>query len=445
MKKPAAPPALERDRLRDVIEAMLLLEGAADPWLHWDELRYKVPPDGLTHEAWWWGLKLKRRASLRDLPLRDPRGAPFRVALPDEAFDLLRVVNQTSAGRLAVDDQVLNDDNRRRFLISSLQEEAIFSSLLEGAGTTRSAAKDMLRTGRAPANEGERMVLANYRAMEAVSSWRSEAITPERIRELHAIVTERTLPDADRGRLRDDADDVVVVEHGYGEVLHRPPPAVELRDRLAALCAFAEGEGSGVLGDPVVRSVLLHFWLAYDHPFVDGNGRTARALFYWSMLRRGYWLTEFVPLSRVLREARVQYLRSFLYVETDEGDTSYFVLHQLRVLVRAIRDVEAWLSRKHREVRDAERLLQPGRYNHRQLALVQHALRHADAVYTFQSHQGSHGISYPTAREDLLRLEADGLLRSFKRGKQVVFEATEALREGTRPSVKTDGTGAARG
>ena len=51
---------------------------------------------------------------------------------------------------------------------------------------------------------------------------------------------------------------------------------------------------------PMIRSIILHFWLAYDHPFVDGNGRTARALFYWSMLRHGYWLFEFISISQII-------------------------------------------------------------------------------------------------------------------------------------------------
>lgn len=51
----------------------------------------------------------------------------------------------------------------------------------------------------------------------------------------------------------------------------------------------------------------LHFMLGYEHPFVDGNGRVARAMFDWAMLRNGYWLFEFISVSRIIRQAPAKY------------------------------------------------------------------------------------------------------------------------------------------
>lgn len=60
----------------------------------------------------------------------------------------------------------------------------------------------------------------------------------------------------------------------------------------------------------MLRAILLHFWLAYDHPFEDGNGRTARSLFYWYMRTQGYWLVEYLLISNILRKAPAQYTRA---------------------------------------------------------------------------------------------------------------------------------------
>ena len=84
-----------------------------------------------------------------------------------------------------------------------------------------------------------------------------------------------------------------------------------------------------------IRAIILHFWLAYGHPFVDGNGRTARALFYWAMLHEGYWLFEFISISNILRKAPAQYGLSFLYSETDDNDLTYFIVAQTKVIRRA--------------------------------------------------------------------------------------------------------------
>jgi Fic family protein len=121
--------------------------------------------------------------------------------------------------------------------------------------------------------------------------------------------------------------------------------------------------------------------MAYDHPFEDGNGRTARALFYWYMRTRGYWLVEYLSISRILRKAPSQYSKSFVLTETDERDTTYFVLYQLQVLQRAVEELYAYLRKKVAEVRSVESLIKGSAdFNHRQLALLSNAVRDPGAA-----------------------------------------------------------------
>ena len=101
---------------------------------------------------------------------------------------------------------------------------------------------------------------------------------------------------------------------------------------------------------PVIRAIVLHFMLAYDHPFWDGNGRCARALFYWCVLRHGYWLLEYVSISAVIRRAPVKYGMAFLYTETDEGDVTYFIDHQAEVIEKSVSDLKDYLVKKTREL-----------------------------------------------------------------------------------------------
>lgn len=167
--------------------------------------------------------------------------------------------------------------------------------------------------------------------------------------------------------------------------------------------------------------------LAYDHPFCDGNGRTARALFYWAMARHGYWLIEFVSISRIIKEAPVQYGKAFLYTETDDNDVTYFLLHQLTVLHRSIEALHSYLDKKSQELSVTEKLFQNnkrlrGKLNFRQIALLRHALKHPRFAYIVQEHQNSHGISYDVARKDLLELSDDlKLLIKTKEGKRYLF------------------------
>ncbi|MEM6337981.1 MAG: Fic family protein, partial [Bacteroidota bacterium] len=222
-----------------------------------------------------------------------------------------------------------------------------------------------------------------------------------------------------------------VFDNVDGKLLHSPPPAQEIPQRLEALCAFANQplESSEVFMHPVVHAIVLHFMLAYDHPFVDGNGRTARALFYWAMLSHGYWLMEYTSISSILKQAPARYGRSFLYTETDRNDTTYFLLSQARVIEQAISALHQYAKRKSAQLRQADEAIHATGLNQRQLALLSHAIRNPNAEYTIRSHRGSHGVAYQTARTDLAELDQLGYLNMFKRSRQMVYTPSTALFE----------------
>lgn len=320
---------------------------------------------------------------------------------------------------------------QQHYLVNSLMEEAIRSSQLEGATTTRKVAKDLLRTGREPADRSERMILNNYRALQYMRDTGQDELTPELVLELQRILTEGTMDDpSTAGRLqRPDEVRVAVTDRLDGSVIHTPPPAEQLPGRLEALCKFAnEGEDDSRFVHPVVRAILLHFWLAYDHPFEDGNGRTARALFYWFMRNHRYWLVEYLSISRILRHAPSQYSRAFLLTEADERDATYFLAYQLEVIERAIGELHDYLDEKIKDVRDVERLLKSSsNFNHRQLALLGNALRTPDNVYSFQTHAASHGVTHETARTDLLALAQRGFLIQQRKGRRYSFSPPDDL------------------
>jgi Fic family protein len=219
------------------------------------------------------------------------------------------------------------------------------------------------------------------------------------------------------GRFRRD-DEAIIVGDAEDGVFHVPPPAGELAVRMQAMCEFANGKTPDYFVHPVLRSMILHFWLAYDHPFVDGNGRTARALFYWSMLHHGFWLFEFLSISRILRKAPIQYARSFLYTETDDNDLTYFLLYQVEVIQRALEELHQYIEAQSQRVKQMEQNLRGTLLlNPRQRALVSHALRHGQQRYTIEEHKNSHGVAYQTARTDLLDLVERGVMESRKVGK----------------------------
>ncbi|HET7571612.1 MAG TPA: Fic family protein [Gaiellaceae bacterium] len=425
-------PKLESARLGDVLSRGR--SSSLSEYLHWDKLRHLEPPADLTHEEWWLTLKLARAPLLRPLPLRDAEGMPFVFGMPDTLLQLLHFVDQRCSGEIAMPEVVTADDQaRQHYLVNSLMEEAIRSSQLEGAATSRRVAKELLQSGREPVSRGERMILNNYRALQFMRDSLGTELTPAHVLEMQRILTEGTLENPDAaGRLQGASDDrVAVFDRVDGELVHRPPPAEQLPERLEQLCAFAnERDASPYFLHPVVRSVLLHFWLAYDHPFEDGNGRTARLLFYWSMRRHGYWLTEYLSISRILRQGPAKYMRSFLLTETDERDATYFLLFQLEVVKRAVEELDTYFRRKVAEIRKVERALRGAEsFNRRQLTLLSDAARNPDHHYTYATHARIHRVTHETARTDLTQLWQHELLVRRRVGRRHTYAVPADLAE----------------
>lgn len=435
MKIPETPPSL-RDLLakQDFERMPELFAGVAQDlnrYLHWDELKYRKAPNDWSRETWWLALKLKRINSQKHLAvLKDKQGKPFAYGLPDVLLELIHRIDREGGTMLGVSTQVTNAAERDRYLVRSLMEEAISSSQLEGAATTREAAKRMLADGRPPRDKSERMILNNFLTMKRIIEWKDHKLTPELLLEIHRQLSEDALdvPDG-AGRFRRD-DESIDVSDMEGTVFHIPPPASELDGRIAAMCAFANGETPADFMHPVVRGIILHFWLAYDHPFADGNGRTARALFYWQMLRQGYWLFEFVSISQFLRKSPTKYGLAFLHTETDGNDLTYFIIHQVEVIRQSLAELHDYVAKKSEEVAACTHLLhQFSGLNHRQLAILAHAIKNPGYPYSVGGHQMSHNTAYDTARNDLLSLADLGLLEHRKVGKAHSFIAPKNLRE----------------
>lgn len=290
-----APDLRERiERLDPETLATLRAPDPAAEYVHWDDIRFMEPRGGISVEEWWMRMRLARDAMRQPLPLVGLGGEPMSYAEPDQVRLALEAVDRAETERPA----------------DALSDEATHSSILAGAKVPEQQTRVMTRR-RAPTDEDERMVARAARALHLARDAAAVALTPALILELQQVL----------------AGD------GAGEAASGPTI-----ERLQRLCDFANRD-DGV--HPVVRAVLVHFWLMHDHPFQTANSRTARALFYWAVGRAGLRVFEGLSISRELTLTPSQYCRSFLEADTDGGDVTYFLIDQLSVIERAIARREA--------------------------------------------------------------------------------------------------------
>ncbi len=314
------------------------------------------------------------------------------------------------ASKIFPDDKTTQD----LYLISSIMEEAIASSQMEGAATTREAAKEMLRKKISPRDKSQRMILNNYNTINFIRDHAKERLTPALIMQIHGMMTENALdvPDA-AGRLRRDDENIVVGNGITGEIVHTPPSAECLKEFLDSLCLFFNDEDTGDFIHPIIRAITIHFLVGYYHPFADGNGRTARALFYWYMMKSNYWLVQYLSISRIIKGSKKSYEKAFLYSESDGNDIGYFIQYNLDVLLKSFDALSRYIKRKNNEKRKAEKLLHLGNITERQSQILGLYMENPDSVLVSKDIVIKFGVTSNTAKSDLRKLTEKAYLREI--------------------------------
>jgi len=403
-------------------------------YLYWDKFKHKAMPEGLKPEEAWAIVKRSRQASFQVIPLFDRKQELFIYFMSVSIHKFLHLIDR---GMEKVITEVLTGQTAKEYQLNSIMEEAIASSQIEGAATTRAVAKEMLGAGRPPKNKDEKMIVNNFKTISLLKEYLGEQLTPEIVMSIHASMTEGLLDELKAGKFRDDENayekDKIKVFAPDRSVLHTPPLSSELEERMELMCRFANEEDEYIFIHPVIKAIILHFWLAYEHPFEDGNGRTARALFYWYLLKHDYPLFEFLSISSVINKKRTQYYKAFLYSEIDDNDLTYFIMFHLKAIEEALDEVVAYIKRKKEEKKGVIDFLKmyPS-LNDRQLSLLADALEKPEATYTFEKHARVHGVVRQSARTDLLGLKDLGLLDMRKEGRKFVFTPVSGLREKLR-------------
>ncbi len=410
----------------------LLVRTEFPRYLYWTEIKRRSwLPDSIRPETFWSLVKVSRLYRKLQIPaINYPDRDPFTWVRCSHYEPIFHEIDLNLGGRL-LGLSTIPEQKRNKYISRQLIEESIASAQLEGAHTTREAAQKMIREGRTPADLGQRMIYNNYRAMRMIEEgMRNEPLTFGKLLELHAMLTEGTLEKSDQaGRLRKDEEKVMVCSETDGKIAHIPPPAAFVEVELPRLIAWANDElDEGNFTHPLIKAIALHFWLGYLHPFTDGNGRLARALFYWYMLRKGYWAFAFIPISTRIKKSPKQYVEAYIYSEQDDCDLTYFIDYNIRQLQLARKDFEDYLKDKESEADDFRGLAASlPDLNDRQLQLVQYLATHPKERTNVTSVSRIYGVTPATAVKDLQTMEQAGLLTKRKQGRNVFYFPSDKL------------------
>ncbi|HEY4111323.1 Fic family protein [Puia sp.] len=392
---------------------------------YWEKWKYLAKDWTLDAKRLWKTVKIKRSITQKKINFNCHGKFDLYINTPSIVQQKLHELDLSLGGSLNASD-IIPSEEKQRYLISSLMEEAIASSQLEGAATTRKVAKEMLESNRKPRNVSEQMIVNNYEAMQWILKNKDESVTSEAILQIHRIITNNTLAEKNEEGAFRTTDDVRIIDVQTGAILHTPPPNEDLGHLMTELCQFANDvRKEDFFLHPISKAIIVHFLIGYIHPFADGNGRTARALFYWYLIRKGYWLIEYMSVSRIILGSTAQYARAYQHTEKDANDLTYFILYNLKCIENSLNELKKYIERKNREKRDILTLLRNTDYNDRQMALIQEILNNRKTVFSVAEVQNKYGVSNQTARTDLNYLVSKGILEPRKSGNKIQFLLTE--------------------
>ena len=218
------PPKISQEEL---MKAMMLtpdepiaalVEHIDETFEYWDTTKYKKCPKGCSALQLWTYVKATRLKST----IQVWKKYGITLTLTNTMQRMCHEFDMNWGGTWGA-NSIIEEKNKEQYLVGSLMEEAIYSSQMEGAATTRKVAKEMLKKKMTPKDKSQQMISNNYQTIQFIVQHKDTPLSPELLLQIHQLMTDNTLPNAkEAGQFRTSND--VVVENGIThETVHTPP------------------------------------------------------------------------------------------------------------------------------------------------------------------------------------------------------------------------------
>jgi Fic family protein len=393
----------------EFLNSEIWLKYTQDRYVPLDDIKYRIESLGYKKDDW-------KELRLNIEKHRKLASVPFFVDSMEKKFwffpsdSIIKKVNDVEHIGNKLFDKIESKSNfKDEFLINAKIEEAITSAIYEGANSTRAKAKQLIASNQKPKNKDEWMIVNNYNAMKWIKENSYKAISTDLIQDIHAIVTTNTLSGDDAafsGKFRNDT--VYIGNHvgiEYGKIN-------EVLNETIKLCVDNKRYLHGL-----VKGILLHYFIAHVHPFFDGNGRTARTLFYFKSMKNDLKFVELLSVSAYLKNNGNRYEKAFDNVVNNQYDLTYFVDFCLDSLLTALKRVEDKIKYLFK-ISDIQK-----EYNltNTQIMLLQKLALNKFVTISSNEYSKERGRTREIGRKELKDLFKKKFLIEKKQGKKLVY------------------------
>lgn len=236
---------------------------------------------------------------------------------------ILKNIGSIEASKEIIDKAPLLPYYERQFQTDAMVRTVHFGTHIEGNELNLTQAEKVLQGVDIPARERDVQEVINYRkAMEFINELErtDKKINEETIKKIHEITVAKILPKETIGVYR--KTQVVVKNSQTGQISFRPPMSLAIPIQTKDLIEFINDENDI---HAVLKAGAVHFELVRIHPFVDGNGRVARALSTLILFTEGYDIRRFFSLEEYFDSDAAAYYEALQSVEKKDGDLTFWL------------------------------------------------------------------------------------------------------------------------
>ena len=341
------------------------------------------------------------------------------VPLPDFAGNPLVYLDSVTQVRMTAAKILLSPQKTaEQFGLQAMEEEIASTFTIENIDFSRDSVRKILR-GFSPTDDSENRIYGMKKGLEFISDPQNR-ITEENIFKLYSIAILDFLEEEDRllpnHRYRHDT--VYVVGQ---EVEHTGLPVEQISAYMAALVTFIQEDTA--MND-LVKAAMIHFYLAYLHPYFDGNGRMARLIHLWYLVQQGYTSAMFIPLSEYIEKSRKGYYNAYTLAEQNAKLSG--VMDVTPFLVYFIENVYHKLGKTTSTEKNMDifqNALEAGEITVKEKDLWLYVLSaYGNSEFSTKQLEKDYGnAAYGTIRSFVLKFEQLGLLTGQRYGNKVKY------------------------
>lgn len=242
---------------------------------------------------------------------------------------ILKNIGIIEAAREVINHAPLLPYYEKEFKKEALVRSVHYGTHIEGNELNFDQAEKVLEGEDVLARDRDIQEVINYRkVIEYISQLQIEGkkkeleITEDLIKELHKITVEKILPPEKCGAFR--KTQVVVKNSLTGEISFRPPPSTAIHAQIEELMGFINSPPKEDI-HPVLRAGIVHYEFVRIHPFIDGNGRVARALSTLILFLEGYDIRKFFSLEEYFDSDAPDYYKALQSVSKNKDNLSFWL------------------------------------------------------------------------------------------------------------------------